>query len=392
MREGHIPESGGSFAHFSVFGVLCHTDDGVIGLTAAGADEFAERVLVAEVEPREGLVDDGHFRRRGCIGIREFASGNQRDPQSREIIAADGVAVGTSVIRRRCEAGNDNPAAPRSARDQPLPSEGGGLNSRKGPDLLDDLGIEARQAFGRVAGGIESDLQELVGPKADIDAAKVVERADEKTRACQQDQRNCHLNAHHDFSAREAADMFRVGTFQARRECGSRRLQSGRKPEPMLAARATAKLNASSIAIRSDGERRVVPVRDDQGKQDSPQSVCDQQGGSPAEDAQKQAFGQQLANEADSAGADRKPDGEFMRAGGCSREQEMSDVHARQQEHGGDHGGQDPDGALVRPPLRRHFLERRASHAGVRRQARPSSTPSSATAPDPGRDRGAGRA
>ena len=231
MRKGHIPESGGGFPHFSVFGVLCHTHNGVFGLAASGADEFAERVLVAEVEPREGFVNDGHFRRRGCIGIREFASGNQRDPQSREIIAADCVAIRSSVIRRRCESRNDNPAAPRSARDQPLPSESGGLNSRKGPDLLDDLGIEARQTFGRVAGGIESDLQELVGPKSDIDAAKVVERADEETRACQQHQRNCHLNAHHDFSAREAAGIFRMCAFQARRERGSRRLQSGGKPE-----------------------------------------------------------------------------------------------------------------------------------------------------------------
>jgi hypothetical protein len=107
----------------------------------------------------------------------------------------------------------------------------------------------------------------------------------------------------------------------------------------MLAARATAKLNAISYSIRSDGERRVVPVRDDQGKQDSPQSVCDQQGGSPAEDAQKETLRQQLANEAESAGADGKPDGEFTRAGGCSREQEMSDVHASQQEHGRGHGG-----------------------------------------------------
>ena len=95
----------------------------------------------------------------------------------------------------------------------------------------------------------------------------------------------------------------------------------------------------------------MVPIGDDQGKQDLTQSVCDQQGGSPTEDAQKEAFGKQLPNEAESAGADRKPDGEFMRAGGCSRQQEMSDVHARQQKHGGDHGGQDPDRALIRSPL-----------------------------------------
>src|SRR5881398_640170 len=124
-------------------------------------------------------------------------------------MAADHVAIRSVVAFRRRESRNDNSAAPRSIRNQPLPSEGGRLNSRKGTDLLHQLFVEARQAFGRVSGWIESKLQDVIGAKSDVDAAKIVEGADEETRAGEQHQRDRHLNADHDFSAGEAADVLR---------------------------------------------------------------------------------------------------------------------------------------------------------------------------------------
>ena len=94
----------------------------------------------------------------------------------------------------------------------------------------------------------------------------------------------------------------------------------------------TAERERQHGAVEADGlESRDVARID--GAHDVEARLGDQQTGRAAEEAEHDAFREQLANEPVPAGAERGADRDFLLPSGGAREQQVCDVRARNQQH-----------------------------------------------------------
>jgi hypothetical protein len=84
--------------------------------------------------------------------------------------------------------------------------------------------------------------------------------------------------------------------------------------------------------MNSIGARQVAPV----GGQPARGSQREQQAQSSAGDADQQALGHLLANERETAAAQRRADGDLFAAGCRARHQQVGEVQAGDQQHAAD--------------------------------------------------------
>ena len=87
---------------------------------------------------------------------------------------------------------------------------------------------------------------------------------------------------------------------------------------------------------RSSSMGKVDPHRGHDTFEDSGRPDCQQEAARAGADSQHEAFGQQLTHQAGFRGAERLSCGQFAPAQGPADEQEVADVHARDEQHDAD--------------------------------------------------------
>jgi hypothetical protein len=86
--------------HFAVPRVLDDSDDSHVEFAAVAVSrshQLADAVIPQAELLCERLVDDGHLRGIQGVGIRELASGDERDAERGEIARTNFVVVGVAV-------------------------------------------------------------------------------------------------------------------------------------------------------------------------------------------------------------------------------------------------------------------------------------------------------
>src|ERR1039457_6221517 len=85
----------------------------------------------------------------------------------------------------------------------------------------------------------------------------------------------------------------------------------------------------------------------EEGDQAAAQDLSEHGADSAADDGQQQAFREQLPDEAPAGGSDGEPDGEFALANASTRQEEIGEVGAGDQQHQSGNGHEQPQGPLV---------------------------------------------
>ena len=207
--------------------------------------------------------------------------------------------------------------------------------------------LERGVAVGELARArADAHRDDALGIEAGGDLLQADEASHQQAGADQQHQRDRDFRDHEEAAqpapaAAEAAFALRVPAARLERgvEIDARRAQRRREAEEDAGANRDGK--------GEDEHRGVEPNRfepRDVARVDRPddlqRDLGDRQAGGAAENAEQHALGQQLADEAFPARAERRPDGDLFLPAGGAGEQQIGDVGARDQQderHGAEH-------------------------------------------------------
>ena len=200
--------------------------------------------------------------------------------------------------------------------------------------------------------------QRLFGLEAGIDARQLDEAPDEQPGADEQHDGERHLR--HDERRPHALAAAAGAAAGGRRATRSGRrvpvnCSAGRTPKARLVASAIAKVNETTAPFTPTSSRRGMSAGC-AATSARVREVRDREPGRGAGRTEDDRFGEELAQQADPAGAERRAHGQLRLARRRAREQQVGDVGARHEQH-------EPDGAEQDQERRPHVAEH---HVGER--------------------------
>ncbi len=200
-----------------------------------------------------------------------------------------------------------------------------------------------------VLGAVGGDLhgEDVVGGEARRDGLQADETADEEPGADQQHQREREFGNHQQAAQAVARQTQTAVALTAAAGGFERRVQvhfdgapGGGDAEEKAGDEGDAEGEGQNGAVDGDVlQPRNVAGIDGAHHVEGP--LGDEEAGGAAHDGEQKAFGQQLADDAQAARAQRGADGDFLFAGGGAREQQVGDVGAGDQQNQRDRAEQD---------------------------------------------------
>ena len=240
---------------------------------------------------------------------------------------------------------------------KPLRVTGAKLTAPAGDDarhLLDALDVVAEEPRLRCLRGIsrfgqtDSERQHVRGPETGVDVRQPLEAADGEAGAGQQHEGQCHLRRYQRAAqppASAARSAVAPDVLQEHREVRPRRDDRRRGAEENAGDDGEEDAEGQNRPVHLDvgGARQIGRRHRHQGAH-APRA--EQESGGAAGERQDHTLGQELADEAPAAGAERRAHRDLPVLVGRARQQQIRDVDARDQEDA-DHG---PEEDEERPP------------------------------------------
>src|SRR5689334_14563328 len=166
-------------------------------------EALAQAVAVVKELTQESLINNGDGRGMAVVLWGEFASLNERDLHRAEIIFPHHLPHRFVFRRSRgCFAGQQKVVEPIVIRQELDARERYGTYARQVVQPLKQLLVEPQQTLVFVAGllGLQPEHQQVFRIEAELDVLEIVERADEQSRAGQQQRRDCDLRHEQRFA------------------------------------------------------------------------------------------------------------------------------------------------------------------------------------------------
>ena len=305
------------------------------------ADALAHGILIRPKARRHGLVHDGNRRRRSVVRLREGASANNRNPHRLEIARAYAIVEDSrrllAGLRRMVLHKDVRPIEEEAHRH--AESQGSRLHSRERFGAPLEFTVEIFSASLIVARplGSEAGVQDVAALKAEIQVLGIVQITYEQPGHNQQDQRSGHLT-HHQETAEPLPRWSAAPAMPAVAEHRGGTDTGGAKSRPQADRDAGEHGRPESVGENPPIEAEIQQNRKVRGQIERPRECIaapltkGQPDCTPGQ-GQHQAFGQHLADEARSAGAQRGADRHFAFANGGADQKKIGHVHARQQQH-----------------------------------------------------------
>ena len=195
-------------------------------------------------------------------------------------------------------------------------------------ELLDTQGGIA------VARGIHFEGEQVCRLDADIHGAEVGERPDEERRSHQQQQRDGDLRCDERLPQTRAAAQHGAGfRLQRRRQVGASRLKRRRQTKEHTRQHGDGERECQDACIRQRRHDRRGAGIDEEIEHERSAGYGNGEAGDSAGKRQQHAFKEQLLHEPTASRAEREPHRHLALPAGGSREQEIRDVRACDDEH-----------------------------------------------------------
>ena len=287
-----------------------------------------------------GALGDHHDSRRALlVVVGEVAAPFQRNPDRAEVVRRRHAGLDRRLLAR----GERRPPGNRKGQDDAGAAEGQRQHAgrrlhprdRSQPrQQLVEEGDLPLVLFVACVGQRHLEGERLLGVEPGVDGGELREAADQEPGAGEQHHRERHLG--HDQRAahpRPAAigDRATPGLLQRSGQAGRRRLERGHHPEDEAGHDRQAERERDHVAV----DPHVVQPRNT-GRLEPDQHVDapdrQQQPETAADDAEDDAFGEELADEAAAGGAERAAHRHLAFARRRAREQQVGDVGAGDQQ------------------------------------------------------------
>ncbi len=296
----------------------------------------AQRLLVTEVRPGERLVDHRNGRGAVPVGFLEIAAGDDRNLHGFEELGADGQDAGLRTGRRVGHA--DRQPGPGS--DERVFREGHVPHAGYRAEPSAQVAVEVDNLRVVVSGFLRIHLeqQHVVTVEAEFDRLQIRQGPHEESRGHRDDHGHGDLKCDEQVARanpvkhRQRTETIRAGPFSA--DIRSTRVASsaGARPKstPVISDKRCRRRQHVPVHLRAQSE--VRPAVCQQQRQEANAPECDEHPDDAAKRRKEDALCQQLADDAQAAGADAQAHRHFAPSGRRSRKQQMCDVGARQGE------------------------------------------------------------
>ena len=278
-------------------------------------------------------------RSSSCSG--EVAARLQRDAHHLEVARRDDVLESLDAGRIPVAADRVFPSAVVQRQRDGVP---GRLDPRHRLQAIDELPLEGAAASFRVAltGQVDPRGEDAADMVAGVDRRGILQRLDAESRRDQENHRERDLR--HDESAAQPrpgrAAARDVCAFQRRHDIRARRLERRNEAEEKPRCRGAPQREPEDAPVHTEVEierEEQIPVGE-QAAEPAGHPAADDQPADAAGERERQAFREQLPDDAHAARAQRQPGRDLLLAGGGPRQEQPRDIGAGDEQDDRDRG------------------------------------------------------
>src|SRR5205814_901946 len=349
LKEREVHDAHRTLAQAVLLRILHHADDFELAqvLIYAQADGPPQRVGSTKEVASERFVDDGNLWSSLVIARAEIAPQQDRDASSLEEVRTDRAETASRLLARpRRVARYGDEIVPPAALQQAAARRVGRENSRDSVQAFKQALVKRVEPRALIANqrGINRQHEHMLGTEPQVYAQQFLETAREQSGDDQQDQRQRHLR-YHQGAAQPIAHGTRAplppAFLERRGKLDSRRSKGRRQAEQHACEERNRSSESKDPSIRGKVQRRTRTLGHELSQAFCPPE-CQEQACCASEHGQQQVLGEQLPDEPPSPCSDGKPQRDFLLSRRASRQQQVGDVGAGDQQHQPDQPHQYP--------------------------------------------------
>src|SRR5258708_8569987 len=296
----------------------------------------------------EFLIHDNHPRGQWSVLFGECAATQQRDSGgTKEIAGYDIVAGSELLVGKHFRLALDAKSDGAGAGCWQVGGSGGGFHARKLRELQNKIADEKTLLTGVfVASIIEDNVggKKMIRAEAEILVLNHEDSAEEQASSDQKKQSYRDLAGDHrgaEATVRVAGRGAAAFFFEIVVDVGSRSIQGRREAAEERAKCGGSEREEQNVRVQAQWHRAhgFVEIHICANESNSP--IGEQQAEGAAEEGNQQIFREQLADDAQTAGAEREADGQFLAAPGGTRQKQPGYIGAGNQHNKTDGGHHD---------------------------------------------------